>query len=433
MRHIPIALSPDGQGPAAVEVPKTGMPLATIPACGPSRPSSAEAVILGRAIAVFAAAAALFCGGMYIGGHPAHLPGFLQDAFVDESASLNSEAVDLIENNYYRKVPDSQLHDSSLQGMVRSLKSRFSHYFTPQQNKLFEQATNGEFSGVGMTVVGRKRGLLVAGVFKGSPAKRAGVRPGDLITKVNGHSIAGEPSDLSTARIKGKPGTSVRLTIDRRGARPRTVRVTRARIKVPVVSSALRRRDGEKLGVVNLSSFTSGVHADLASAVRKLLRRGADGFVLDLRGNGGGLLEEAVLISSLFVPNGTIVTTKGRTKPKRVFDATGDTVTRKPIVVLVDRGTASASEITAAALNERIGAPIVGARTFGKGLFGQVYELSNGGALDLIVGSYYTPNGENINRKGIVPDVRAKDDPATRADEALDQALATLARRVSRG
>lgn len=370
---------------------------------------------------------------MYLGGHPANLPGFLRDTFVDESASLNSEAVDLIENNYYRKVPDSQLQDSSLQGMVRSLKSQFSHYFTPQQNKLFEQATNGEFSGVGMTVVGRHRGLLVAGVFKDSPAKRAGIRPGDVITKVNGHSIAGESSDLSTARIKGKPGTSVRLTIERRAARPRTLRVRRERIKVPVVSSALRSRGGKKLGVVSLSSFTSGAHADVAAAVRKLQQKGADGFVLDLRGNGGGLLEEAVLISSLFVPDGTIVTTKGRTKPKRVFAADGDTVTRKPVVVLVDGGTASASEITAAALNERIGATVVGRRTFGKGLFGQVFELSNGGALDLIVGSYYTPNGENINEKGIAPDVRAKDDPATKRDEALDRALQTLARRVSQG
>src|SRR6266545_1577470 len=129
---------------------------------------------------------------MYLGGHPAHLPGFLRDAFVDESASLNSEAVDLIEDNYYRKVPDSQLRDASLHGMVRSLQSQFSHYFTPKQNKLFEQATNGEFSGVGMTVVGRKKGLLVAGVFKDSPARRAGIRPGDLIVAVNGHSIAGE-------------------------------------------------------------------------------------------------------------------------------------------------------------------------------------------------------------------------------------------------
>ncbi len=384
-----------------------------------------------RALAALAAIVATLCLGMYLGGHPADLPGFLQDAFVDETASLNSEAVNLIEDNFIRPVPQPQLENSSLAGMVRSLHNRFSHYFTPTQNKLFEQATNGEFSGVGMTVVERKHGLEVVGVFKGSPAKLTGIRPGDVITKVNGRPIAGESSDVSTARIKGKPGTYVNLTIERNG-KARNLRVRRERIKVPVVTSRLRTLGGHELGVVRLSSFTSGAHAELAAAVRKQLARGADGFVLDLRSNGGGLLDEAVLISSLFVPNGTIVTTKGRTRPRRVFEATGDAITRKPVVVLVDRGTASASEITTAALHERIGAPVVGQRTFGKGVFGQVFELSNGGALDLIVGSYYTPRGENINGKGIAPDVRAKDLPATKRDEALDRAFRTLVRRVNR-
>jgi len=383
-----------------------------------------------RAFATLVAIVATLCAGMYLGGHPADLPGFLKDAFVDDSTTLNAEAIDVIEDNFIRKVPDTQLDDASLQGMVRSLKNPFSHYFTPEQNKLFEQATNGEFSGVGLTVVERKRGLLVVGVFKKSPAKRVGIKSGYLITKVNGRSIAGESSTASTARIKGKPGTFVQLTIKRPGSKPRTLRVKRERIQVPVVSSRLLREGRKKLGVVSLSSFTSGAHAELASAVRKLLDRHAQGFVLDLRKNGGGLLEEAVLISSLFVPNGTIVTTKGRARPKRVFEATGDTITRKPIVVLVDHDTASASEITTAALKERIGASVVGRRTFGKGVFGQVFELSNGGALDLIVGNYYTPNGENINKKGIAPDVSVKDDPATKRDEALDRALSTLARRA---
>jgi carboxyl-terminal processing protease len=393
-----------------------------------------------RALAALAAILAILAAGMYLGGHPADLPGFLQDAFVDESASLSAQATDVIEDNFYRKVPRSQLEDSSLQGMVRTLKNRFSHYFTPEENKLFEQATSGEFSGIGMTVVGRKRGLLVVSLFRNSPAKRAGIKPGDLITKVNGRSISGESSNLSTARIKGKPGTYVQVTITRRGSKPRTLRVKRERIKVPVVSSSLHRlnvghgagRGKLELGTVRLSSFTSGAHADVASAVRRLVARGAQGFVLDLRSNGGGLLDEAVLTSSLFVPSGTIVSTKGRTKPKRVFNAIGDTVTKKPIVVLVDHGTASASEITTAALHDRIGAPVVGRRTFGKGVFGEVFDLSNGGALDLIVGSYYTPDGKNINGKGITPDVPAKDNPATKQDEALNRALKTLASRIGR-
>jgi carboxyl-terminal processing protease len=384
-----------------------------------------------RAIAAVVAVLAALALGMYLGGHPSGLPEPLRDVFVDESTSVQAEAIDIIEDNYYREVPERRLRDASLRGMVRSLRSRFSEYFTPRENALFRQATSGEFSGVGMTVVERPRGLLVAGVFDDSPAKRVGIRPGDVITEVNGRSIAGKSSEVSTALIKGKEGTYVRLTV-KRGKRTRNLRVRRERIRVQAASSKLRRVGGRKLGVLELASFTSGSHAELAREIRRQERRGAQGFVLDLRANGGGLLEEAVLIASEFVPDGTIVTTRGRRRPERVFEATGETVTRKPIVVLVDRGTASASELVTAALHERLDSPVVGRRTFGKGVFGQIFELDNGGALDLVVGNYYTPSGRNLNDKGIEPDVPAADYVRTERDEALDRALRVLSRRADR-
>jgi carboxyl-terminal processing protease len=380
---------------------------------------------------VLTAVVALALGaGMWLGGHPANLPEPLRDVFVDETTSVQAEASDLIKDNFYRSVTDRRLRDASLRGMVRDLHNRFSHYFTPEENKLFRESASGRFSGVGMTVVERPRGLLVAGVFKDSPAKRAGIRPGDVIVAVDGKSIAGKSSDVSTARIKGKPGTYVRLTIRRPNGRVRRLRVRREEIRVPAVDGALRRAGGRKVGQVKLGTFSSGAHGELIAEMRRLERRGAEGFVLDLRANGGGLLEEAVLVSSAFVPDGTIVTTDGRTRPRRVFKATGDVATRKPVVVLVDRGTASASEIVTAALHERLGTPVVGQRTFGKGVFGQIFELSNGGALDLVVGNYYTPKGRNLNRRGIRPDVPARDDLKTRSDEALKRALATLGTRI---
>lgn len=385
-----------------------------------------------RGITAVVAVLAALALGMYLGGHPSSLPQPLRDAFVDEDTSVQSEATDVIQDNYYRPVSDERLLNASLRGMVRSLNSRFSHYFTPRQNALFRQATSGEFSGVGMTVVEHPRGLRVAGVFDKSPAERAGIRPGDLIIKVNGKSIAGESSDLSTARIKGKEGTYVRLTVKRPGKPARQIRARRERIRVPAVDSAQRRAAGHRLAVLKLAAFTSGAHGELTNEIRKRERRGAEGYVLDLRANGGGLLDEAVLVSSAFVPNGVIVTTKGRKRAKRVFEATGDVATRKPVVVLTDRGTASASEIVTAALHERMGAPVVGLRTFGKGVFGQIFDLSNGGALDLVVGNYYTPEGHNINHKGIKPDVRAVDNPDTKRDEALVRALRVLAGRVER-
>jgi carboxyl-terminal processing protease len=386
-----------------------------------------------RAIAAVVAVLAALALGIYMGGHPSGLPEPLRDLFVDETTSVQAEASDLIEDNYYSKVPEVRLRDASLRGMVRSLDSRFSHYFTPRQNELFRQATSGEFSGIGMTVVEHPRGLRVAGIFDDSPAEQAGIKPGTVITAVNGRSIAGEPSDVSTARIRGPEGTHVRITVRRPGKRRRELRVRRETIRVPAVDSRLRTAGGRALGVLELNSFTSGAHGELVREIDRLERRGAKGFVLDMHANGGGLLDEAVLVSSAFVPDGTIVTTKGRKRSKRVLKATGDTATRKPVVVLVDRGTASASEIVTAALHERLDSPVVGRRTFGKGVFGQIFNLSNGGALDLVIGNYYTPSGRNLNGKGIRPDVRAEDDPDTRPDEALQRALSTLAGRVERG
>ena len=385
-----------------------------------------------RTMIAAAALAAALVAGLYLGGHPGDLPDPLRDAFVDENASLPSDAADLINDNYAKKVPEGRLQDGALRGMVDSLHDRFSHYFSPHENSLFRESVGGEFSGVGMTVVQHPRGLLVTGVYKGTPAARAKIRPGQLITAVNGNSIAGEPSDLATARIKGKEGTLVSITVaDRKGHRRRVLRLRRERIKVPVVAGKMQTVGGKRLGIVAIASFASGVHGELQNELTRLETRGAKGFIVDLRQNGGGLLDEAVLVSSLFVPKGVIVSTKGRTRPRQVLHATGGAIVHEPVVVLVDRGTASASEIVTAALKERIGAKVVGRRTFGKGVFGQIFDLPNNGALDLTLGNYYTPNGENLGGKGITPDVRAADNPNTRRDEALDRALAVLAGEVS--
>jgi carboxyl-terminal processing protease len=368
-------------------------------------------------------------GGLYLGGHPSDLPEPVRDVFVDDTTALQTDAIEVIQDNYLRKIPRRRLETGSLRGMVDVLDDRFSHYFTPREYGVFQESIGGEFSGVGMTVVEGRRGLVVTGVFRGSPADRARIRQGDVIVAVDGESIAGESSALATARIKGKPGTFVRLTVRRRGS-TRRVRIRRERITVPVVDTQLREVDGKRLGAVAIASFTSGVHGQLRRSVRRLLRRGARGFVIDLRQNGGGLLSEAVLVSSVFVPNGVVVTTSGRKQPRRVLRAVGDAIARKPLVVLVDRATASASEIVTAALQDKLGAKVVGRRTFGKGVFGQIFNLENGGALDLTLGNYFTPRGRNLAGKGIKPDVRATDDARTARDEALGRALALLASEV---
>ena len=201
---------------------------------------------------------------MYLGGHPSSLPEPLRDAFVDENTSVQAEATDVIQDNYYRSVTDARLRDASLRGMVRSLNSRFSHYFTPRENALFRQATSGEFSGVGMTVVEHPRGLRVAGVFDDSPAKRAGIRPGDVITKVNGRSIAGQSSDVSTARIKGKEGTLRAAHGQARASAPASCACGASASACRPWPRSSAAPAASKLGVLELAGFTSGAHGELA-------------------------------------------------------------------------------------------------------------------------------------------------------------------------
>jgi len=386
-------------------------------------------------VTLFVLVPVLLIAGIWLGGHPDFLPGPVRSVLVgDSDGRLYQEAINTIEDNYYRKVNRGQLVDKGLTAAVSSLDDRFSHYFDPKAYTAFQEATEGAFEGVGMNVEAVPRGLRVVSVFERSPAQRGGVKAGDIITAVDGKRIAGRSTDEATTLIKGRSGTGVRLTVVTPGRAPRTLRLKRAKVDVPVVDSEMRTVGGTKVAHVRLTSFTSGAHTEVRRAVDRLVKRGAKAVVLDLRHNGGGLLNEAVGVSSIFIPEGTIVSTKGRERPRRVFEATGTSIDPKiPVVVLVDRDSASASEIVTGALQDRHRARVVGTRTFGKGVFQEIRRLSNGGALDITVGEYFTPDGRNLGGggvkqgAGIRPDVRAVDNAKTpHRDEALDVALHTV-------
>jgi carboxyl-terminal processing protease len=379
-----------------------------------------------------AALLAVLAAGLWIGGHPATMPPALRDVFVDESGGLTAEATELIEDNYYREVTEGDLIDSSLRGMVRGLRraydDRFTEYFSEETLQRFREAIAGRFTGIGLSVLRVKRGLRAERVFKGSPAERAGIEPGDTIVSVEGEPIAGLAAGPATERIKGPEGTEVTIEVaPGDGGRPRELTLTRAQITLPVVTSKVVEADGRKIGYVGLAAFSEGAHAALRRAVERVRRRGAEGIVLDLRSNGGGLLQEAVLSAGVFLPEGTVVvTTRSRTQGDSVYEAPGGSLPSLPIAVLIDRNTASAAEILTAALAEEAGAVVVGARSFGKGVFQQEIDLSNGGALKLTVGEYYTPDGKNLAGTGIRPDVPARDLPGTEADDALERALGAV-------
>src|SRR3954470_18225650 len=369
--------------------------------------------------------------GIYLGGHPSTLPKPVRDAFVkDSDGQVYDEAIDTLSRDYYRNVDRKELLNQSLDRAVRSLDDRFSNYFAPHDYADFQQATEGRFEGVGMTVEPVDNGLRVITVYKGSPADVGGLKSGDVITHVNGHSLAGSSSEESTTEIKGPAGTEVKLTV-RSGKDTRVLTLKRAEVAIPVVRSEMRRSGGHKIAYVHLAGFTAGAGDAVRAAVKKLLAQGAEGVVLDLRDNGGGLLNEAVAVSSIFIPDGRIVSTKGRARPEHVYEATGGAINQDiPVVVLVNDHSASASEIVTGALQDRHRAEVIGTRTFGKGVFQEIEPLSNGGALDITVGEYFLPSGRNLGGggvkrgAGVTPDVQAEDDPKTpNKDEALLAAL----------
>ena len=386
---------------------------------------------MSRGVLALVSAVIALAVGLWLGGHPGDLPGPIRDTFVKEDRAVRAEIIDAIEGSFYKPVKESKLEDASLKGIVESLDDPYSSYLTAKEARQFEEDVSGHFEGVGMNVEQDRRGLKVLRVFEGSPAQDAHIHAGDFILAVNGRPIAGVNSEVSTNRIKGPAGTTVELRVFTPGEdSDRTVKVKRERIEVPLTRARMKERGGRKIGVVELAAFSEGAHAALARDIKRLRARGADGIVLDLRGNPGGLLLEGVAVSSLFIEDGRIVSVRGRHRSERVHNAEGDAILPKdvPVAVLVDGGSASASEIVTGALRDRHRATVVGTHTFGKGLVQEVESLSNGGELKLTTAHYYLPDGETIiTGKGIKPQVRAKDDPKTDRDEALPVALDTVA------
>jgi carboxyl-terminal processing protease len=395
--------------------------------------------VSARAAVAFAAALVAFlAAGLYLGGHPRDLPEPLREVFVDETGGLTAEAAEAIEDSYYRSVAGHELSNGSLQGMVKQLRKsneedHYSEYFSPEALASFNQQIEGHFSGIGTTVAPAKKGLRVMTVFSHSPAEKAGIEAGDVIVSVEGESIAGQSSTEVTKKIKGPEGTQVTLGVrDGKSGKTKELTITRAEVELPNVSSSVKKVGGKELGYVRMLSFSEAAHAQLAKGVEKVEKEGAEGVVLDLRHNPGGLLEEAVLSANVFLPKDEVVVrTKSRTQGDSVHKTPGDAISDLPVVVLVDGGTASAAEILAAALADDAGSTVVGTRTYGKGLFQEERDLSNGGALKLSVGEFFTPNGVNLAKShGIHPDVKVQDDPATPVDEAAQRALGILAGQV---
>jgi carboxyl-terminal processing protease len=384
---------------------------------------------LSRKLIVAALVAIAFVVGIVVGGQVGGVRHTVDDIFGHTTQDVTDQAIDIIHDDYFHTTDRSDLENASIEAMVDHIKQRyhdrFSHYFNPAEYHQFNQGAH--LSGIGVAVTEVPQGLRVTTVYKRTPAREAMIQPGDLITAVNGKSIAGKSSDVTTNQIRGPAGTKVTLTIQsgKKGT-PHDVSVIRREVSIPQVAGRIVNVHGHKVAFVRLAAFQPGVHGELREEVEKLYRRGAQGLVLDLRNNPGGLVTEAVLVSSIFIPDGPVITTRGRSQKSRTLDVTGDALPRRPMAVLINGNTASAAEVVTAALEQSGVAKVVGTTSFGKGVFEEVIPLKNGGALDLTEGEYLTRNGTSINGIGITPQVRVKDNPHTKQDETLNRALQVL-------
>lgn len=303
----------------------------------------------------------------------------------------------------------TKLTNDGINAMVNALGDPHSQYLTAVENKRLNQDLSGVFYGVGFTLKLQNKRPKVVSVIKGSPSDKAGIKAGDVIMSVDGKSTLGESLDSVVLRIRGKQGTKVKIDITRNG-KPMSFTITRAKIQIPDFESELQ--DG-KYGVLKLYEFNKGVGQKVRQAVKDLTAKGAQGFILDLRNDPGGLLDEAVQVPSVFIPDGTIVSYQTKGQKKVDMTAQGGVETNKPLVVLINGGSASSSEIVTGALKDRGRATLVGTKSYGKGSVQKVFDMGSGAAVKLTISLYYLPNGESIDGKGIVPNVVVSDkDPA---------------------
>ncbi len=330
-----------------------------------------------------------------------------------------------VQNRYADLAPKATYTQVALVGMLGGLGDPYTTYLSPQEIQgLDEQLRGGNFGGIGVYIVkDQKTGSIVVDPIEGNPAIIAGVRPGDVIVAVDGKSTMSSSLDVVEREIRGPLGTIVSLTLKRRSSgTTTTVHVTRAQIHVPSV----RAKVENGIEYVRLQDFGTTSADEVRAAFLDGKKHNVHGYILDLRNNGGGLLDAAVDISSLFIAQGTIVSTIDRAGHRDVKSASGGVIDTKPLVLLVNRFTASASEITAGAVQDYGVGTLVGEKTFGKGVVQSLYTLPDKGALKITTARYVTPKGRDIHHKGIVPDVvvtQRVDLPII--DTAADQQLST--------
>lgn len=348
-----------------------------------------------------------FFGGSIYGSlnSPVILPGGGGSSTNDGSFDKLFEVKDVLHQQYYQDIGDEALLEGAIKGMVDAVGDPYTVFFNQEEYQEFQDDGQGNYVGIGVMVGIKEDKIVVITPFEGSPAYEAGIRAGDFILKVEGVEYKGSEMDKAVSVIKGEEGKPVTLTISQNGIE-KEVTIVRASITLVNVQSEMVAGN---IGHVTMLQFTNNTAKQVREAMEELKAQGAEGYILDLRGNPGGYLDEAVDTASLFVEKGkTVLYTLDKAQQKREYLSKGGDFIGAPLVVLLDEGSASASEVVAGALKDYKAATIVGQKSFGKGIVQMVFNVGNKEGVKVTVSSYYSPNGINIHGEGILPDVEVQ-------------------------
>ena len=327
-----------------------------------------------------------------------------------EKIDLFSEVLEKIQNHYVEEIDQAEAMDAAINGVLQSLDP-YSGYMNP---KIFEESqteTSGEFGGLGIEVSMEAGVVKVISPIDDTPAARAGIKAGDYIVRIDGEQVRGKTLMEAVNLMRGQVGTSIIITIRRKGLnRAKDIKIIREIIEITSVVSKLVNN---KVGYLRLRSFNENSSDQLKKEIFEIEKNEKlVGYILDLRNNPGGLLSQAIKISDFFLNDGEIVSTKGRknSENRKFFAKKGDKINGKPLIVLINNGSASASEIVAGALQDQKRAVLLGETTYGKGSVQSIIPLNNKGAIRLTVSKYYLPSGKSISEVGVMPDIKVEEE-----------------------
>jgi carboxyl-terminal processing protease len=358
----------------------------------------------------------------------------VSQAYIDDSFN-HQNWWQLREKALKKQLDNREATYTAIKKMLESLNDPFTRLLTPNQYQSLQVNTSGELSGVGLQIAldPQTGELVVVTPIAGSPAQQAGIGPRDRILAIDGTLTSKLTLDEAADRMRGKAGTKVTLKIQGKEGEPKSIELVRDRIALnPVYAVLDSSQNNTPIGYIRLTQFSANAPAELANAIARLEEQGAKGYILDLRNNPGGLLQAGIEIARFWLDQGTIVYTVNRQGTLGSFEAYGPPLTEDPLVVLVNQGTASASEILAGALQDNGRAKLVGEKTFGKGLIQSLFDLSDGSGLAVTVAKYETPNHRDINKLGIKPDLEVPlesitlSQAGTAADEQYQAAVKLL-------